>query len=205
METNTLQSGIHLEQLIKNKTMNHLLLQDINIIYFGHEKIENINKQFIVLAEQIVRPNKYPFLGKTILRHDDPKLKPDRMVLGKQTITLKRLQTIKPSIFDLQPLYETIFHSFKFINKNTVKEAFEKLINDILLDLNSKDPNQKKRKNILLLNEKALNETLSSELDQKQTIISSMLTLIRYMILFNIEFNFNPIDSEITIIYYNEN
>jgi hypothetical protein len=197
-------SGITIEKLIEHKVPQHIQLHDdknngFNIIYLGNTSIENINKNFILLSEQYVKPLKYSFLGKTILyKVPEKKDVAANMVLSKVRTSLKPIMN-KPVVFDLEPLYQTIFTLFHTINKNQVKLELEKLINSITQDLNTKykSPNLlNKRKTILLINENNFNlESLKNN-----TVIDSAINLIKHFIIFNIPFNSN-IDG---IVFYNE-
>lgn len=193
-----LNSGTNLTQFLNSKAPGHLHLYDVvnagvpsplNIIYFGNEVIP---KEFIQVSEQYIRPAKYNFLGKTILSSTSllaKEAKQDPLIISRSQQILKKAQN-KPIIFDISGLYSTFTHSFNIYPKNRVKDGLESLLNSITNDFSIKAPN---RKNILLLTEENIKISTGSGID-------SIISFLRYMVVFKLPFNVSHLDA---VVFFN--
>ena len=201
MEQNTLNfnTGEKLETFLNGKIPHTLMFSDnenhpLNIIYFGDK---DIPKAFALIAEQIVRPTKYTYLGKSILSTQNILTKPDPIIVGR-TVTMMKKSVGRSILFNLSPIYQTFIHSFNNISKVKVTEGFEQICNSVVKDFNIKSAS---RKNIIVLNESLINaENIKSLVLGSSSKINSLLGYIRYLIMFNIELNIN-VDA---IVFYNE-
>ncbi len=196
-----LTSGTNLTQFLNSKNPGHLHLYDktetssfpspLNIIYFGNE---SINKAFVQASEQYIRPTKFSFLGKTIISSLAQKdsiinTKPDPLITGRIQPILKKAQN-KPIVFDISSIYHNFIMAFNSLPKNKVKEGIETLINSIIKDFTIKAPN---RKNILIIDEQNIKISTSAQVD-------SILSFIRYMVVFKLHFNIVGLDA---VIFFN--
>ena len=208
METSTktslnLTTGEKLESFLNGRVPHSIMLNDnsnhpLNIIYFGDEEIP---KEFIQLSEQFIRPNKYQFLGRTIIPNLLSKelgSKPDPVIMGKVSQLMKKASG-RPIVFDLHPLYPTFIQSFNNIPKTKIIEGFDQILNSITQDFNTKAPD---RKNVLILSESLLQaENLNRTVLGSTSKITSLIGFIRYLIIFNLTLSVKNLDA---IIFYND-
>ena len=192
-----------LESFLNGRVPHSIMLNDnsnhpLNIIYFGDEEIP---KEFIQLSEQFIRPNKYQFLGRTIIPNLLSKelgSKPDPVIMGKVSQLMKKASG-RPIVFDLHPLYPTFIQSFNNIPITKIIEGFDQILNSITQDFNTKAPD---RKNVLILSESLLqSENLNRTVLGSTSKITSLIGFIRYLIIFNLTISVKNLDA---IIFYND-
>lgn len=189
-----LQSGINLEQFLNTKQPQKFAFKDIhniplNIIYL-HDINDNslFPNEFAVASEFIVSPIKFNFLSKVVKKPDN--IKPFSGANSSKFIPIIKKALSKSIIFNMGILYPYLMDSFKIYSKQKVLDELTSLLNTIIKDLKTKNP---ERKNILILQDDNIKEI------KNITTINSLLILIKYISQFNINLELNDIEA---IVYY---
>ena len=191
-----LQSGINLEQFLNTKQPQKFAFKDLNnvplnIIYLN-DIIDNslFPNEFAMASEFIVTPIKFNFLSKLVKRPDN--IKPFSGPNSSKFIPIIKKAISKSTIFNMSILYPHLIDSFKIYSKQKVLDELTSLLNNIIKDLKTKNP---ERKTILLLQDNNIKEI------KNITTINSLLILIKYISQFNINLELNDIEA---IIYYHD-